>query len=84
MEEKEIASGLPVTVAGIILIPIIKVVQSCHRGIGGISFVGVKQPVAVVVISPQAKRVFTIAGEELSLEQLVKEVPDIKEILARI
>jgi len=84
MEEKEIAAGPPITVAGITLIPIIKVSLSCQRSSGGISLFGVKQPVAVVVASPQAKRAFTITGKDSSLEQLVQEVPDIKEILERI
>jgi len=37
--------------------------------------------VAVVVVSPQAKRAFRITGEEVSLEELIKEAPNLKEML---
>ncbi|GAI75671.1 unnamed protein product, partial [marine sediment metagenome] len=41
----------------------------------------VKRPVAVVVVSPQAKRAFRTTGEEVSLEKLMQEVPSLKEML---
>ena len=71
----------PFAVAGVTLVPIVKASLNCWQGRGCLSAFGIKQPVSVVVISPQAKRAFRINGEEVTLDQLVKEVPGIKEIL---
>lgn len=84
MEKKEIRIDNPVAVAGITLIPVTKVSLNYWSGNGGISFFGVKQPASVVVVSPSAKRAFRITGEEVSLDQLIQEVPGIKEILEGI
>ncbi len=81
MEGKEIVVGPPLTVAGVTLIPVTKVSLGCQRANGGLYFFGAKQPVAVVVVSPQAKRAFRITGEEVSLEELIKEAPNLKEML---
>ena len=84
MEKKEISIENPVAVAGVTLIPVTKVSLNYWGGNNGISFFGVKQPVSVVVVSPSAKRAFRITGEEVSLDQLMQEVPGIKEILEEI
>lgn len=81
METKAVEIGNPVTVAGVILIPVVKVSLSYWHGNHGISFFGVKQPVSVVVVSPSVKRAFRITGEEVPLEQLILEVPGVKERL---
>ncbi len=84
MEKQEIVIDNPVAVAGVTLIPIAKVSLNYLRGSSGISFFGTKQPVSVVVVSLLAKRAFRITGEEVSLDQLIQEVPRIKEILEGI
>ena len=61
------------------MIPVTKVSISCQCHGGGVSLFGVKQPVSVVVASPSAKRAFRITGEEISLDQLIQEVPGVKE-----
>lgn len=83
MEKKEVIIDNSVTVAGVTLIPIVRVSQNCWQGNSGISCMGSKQPVSVVVVSPSAKRGFRITGEEVPLEQLIQEVPAVKEILER-
>ncbi len=83
MDKKEVAINNPVTVAGVTLIPIVEISQNYWQGNRGISFMGVKQPVSVIVVSPSAKRAFRMTGEEISLDQLIQEVPGVKEILAR-
>jgi uncharacterized spore protein YtfJ len=40
-------------------------------------FFASKIPVAIVVLSPTEKRAFRISGEEISLDALTAEVPDI-------
>jgi len=84
MEKKKVAIDNPVAVAGVTLIPVAKVSLNYWQGNCGISLFGAKQPISIVVVSPSARRAFRITGEEVSLDQLVQEVPDIKEILEGI
>ena len=81
MEKKEVEIGNPTAVAGLTLVPVAKVsLNYWHRN--GISFLGVKQPVGLVVASPSTKRAFWITGEEVPLDQFIREVPGIEDILA--
>lgn len=81
MEREEIRIEAPFAVAGVTLIPVVKARLNYRPGKGRLSFFGIKQPVSVVVVSPQARRAFRINGEEVSLEELIKEAPSLKEIL---
>ena len=81
MEKEEIRIEAPLAIAGVTLVPIVKASQNCWHSKGRLLFFGTKQPVSIVVVSPQAKRAFRIDGEEISLDQLTKEVPGIKEML---
>ena len=81
MEGKEVAFDNPIGIAGLTIIPIVHVSLNYWSHNGGASFFSVKQPVAVIVVSPAAKRAFWITGEEVSIDQLVQEASDIKEIL---
>ena len=81
MEKEEIKIEAPLAVAGVTLVPIVKSSLNCWCSKNRLSFFGNKQPVSVVVVSPQARRAFRINGEEISLDQLTKEVPGIKEVL---
>ena len=83
MEKKEVRIENSVAVAGVTVIPVTKVSLNYWRSNSSISFFGVKQLVSVVVVSPLAKKAFRITGEEVSLDQLIQEVPGIKEILER-
>jgi len=81
MEKKEVGISSPVAVRGVILIPVTKVsLNSWCRKDSILSF-GIKQPVSIVVVSPSEKRAFRITGEEVPLDQLIKEVPAIKELI---
>ena len=84
MEKQEVGIDNPVEVAGVTLIPVVKVSLNYWHAKGGILFFGVKQAVAVVVVHPTAKRAFRITGEEVSLDQLMQEFPSTKEILERL
>ena len=81
MKKEEVRIEASVAIAGVTFIPIVKASLSCWYRKGRLSFLGTKQPVSVVVVSPQAKRAFRTSGEAVSLDQLTKEVPGIKEIL---
>ena len=85
MEKKEeVVIETPVTAGGVTLIPLARVSLNCWHGNRGVSYFGVKQPTDVVVVYPSGKRAFRITGEEVSLDRLIQEVPDIKEALAEI
>lgn len=81
MEEKKIVVDKAVTVAGLTLVLVTQVSLSLESARAGTAFLVKKQPVAVVVVSPQAKRSFRTTGEEVSLEKLMQEVPSLKEML---
>ncbi len=84
MEKKTVAIGSPVQVNGFTLIAITELSMNYWYDTHNISFSGVKRPIAVVLITPSAKKVFRITGEEIRLEQLILEIPDIKEIVERV
>ena len=84
MEKKEVAIGTPVTIAGLTLVPVVQVLLNYWHGRSGTSYFGTKQPMALVIVSPSAKRAFRITGEEISVDQLLKEAPEIKETLEGI
>lgn len=78
MEKKEITIGEPIAIGDVTLIPITKVSLNYECGNAGISFFGFKHPVAVIVISTSAKTAFRIDGEEVSIDHLIQEIPDLK------
>ncbi len=84
MEKKEISIGPPFTVAGITLVPITKTSLNWWQRKGSLSCFATRQPVSMVVISPQSRRAFRISGEEISLGQLAEEVPGLNEVLGKI
>ena len=84
MEKKEVAIDNPVTVAGLTIIPVVQVLLNYWQTKGSTSFFGLKQAVAVIVVSPSAKRAFRVTGEEVSIDQLIQEAPSIKEMLERL
>jgi len=84
MEKKEVTIESPVAVGEVTLVPIAKTSLNYEQSNGGIFFFGMKQPVAVVAISVSGKRAFRITGEEVSVEELIQEVPGIKETLEGI
>ena len=83
MEKKEVAIDNPIAVAGLTIIPVVHVSLNYWLHNDGAAVFGIKQPVAFMVVSPGEKRAFRITGEEVSIDQLVEEATDIKEILER-
>ena len=84
MEKEEIRIEPPFAIAGVTLVPIAKASLNHWQSKGGLSFFGTKQPVNLLVVSPQAKKAFRINGEEISLDELTKKVPGIEEMLKEI
>ena len=81
MEREEIRIESPIAVAGVTIVPVVKVSLNNWHSKGRLSLFGTKQPVSVVVVSRQVRRAFRIDGEEIPLDQLSKEVRGIEEVL---
>lgn len=71
----------PVALEDVILVPITRESVNYRRLNDGCSFFVTKRPIAVVVVSGSVKTVFRISGEKISLKQLVREFPDIRDSL---
>ena len=84
MEKKEVDINNTISIAGLTIIPVVHISLNYWLHNCSASFFSVKEPVAVIVVSPLAKRAFRITGEEVSIDQLVQEAPSIKEILERV
>lgn len=84
MEKATVVIENPVALAGLTLVPVVRVVTHYWQAKGGRSWLSVKQPVAVILVSPAARRVLRVTGEEISVDELIREAPDIKEMLAKI
>jgi len=78
-KKKEIGSAF--TIGELTLIPVIDSYFSSGSRRGSTDAFYMKQPVSVVVISPETKKVLRITGEEVSLDEYLEEVPEIRESL---
>ena len=78
MEKTEVTIESPVSVAGLTLIPVVQILKCLWQTENSTLFFGVKRPIAVVVISPSARKAFRMTGEEVSIDQLMEEFPVIK------
>ena len=83
MEKKEVTIGNPVSVAGVTLIPIVESSIKYGRSQRRIVASGTVQPVSIIVVTPSGRSAFRITGEEVPLDQLGKEVPAIRKLLAK-
>ena len=83
MEKKRVILSSPVAIDGTTLIPVIKSSLNCQSSGSTILFSGVKEPVSVVVASPSAKKAFDVNGQEIPLDQLIKELPNLVRMLDR-
>ena len=83
MTKNILTTDNPVSVRGLIIIPVVKL--SLHYSFAaGVSVFSTKQPIAVVLVAQSQKKALRITGEEVPLKQLMLEVPDLKETLERI
>lgn len=81
MEKPKVEIESPLTMNGASLITVAEVSMNYGCVNGTVLFSGIRRPIAVVAVMPFARRAFRITGEEISLDQLVKEVPEVKEVL---
>jgi hypothetical protein len=75
----EIESSLAINGVSLIAVTRVSLNHGCVNGV--VSFSGIRRPIAIVAILPSVKKAFRITGEEIPLDQLVQEVPSVKEAL---
>jgi hypothetical protein len=84
MEKKKVVIAVPMAIAGITLILVIKLSLNCQGAGSNIFFSGSKQPINVVVASPSTKKAFDIDGDEIPIDPLLQEVPDLAGMLEKV
>jgi hypothetical protein len=75
---KAVRADRPVVVSGFTVLPVYEQVSWCRSRRGGISFSGVKRPVAVIAGSAAGWRVFRSSGVEMTFEEFRREYPDVR------
>jgi hypothetical protein len=77
-EKKEIITGSPVTVAGLTLIPIMETRLYHWRYHNSFALFGSKQAIGMIVVTPTLTKALKVNGEEVTLEELKREFPDLE------
>jgi len=75
--EKIVTVEGPFVIGGVTLVAVVRSLLKCKCSDKGIWLFGIKFPIALVVISDSSKRAFRITGEEVSIDQLIEEFPEI-------
>ena len=79
--KKEIEIGTPLAIGKATLIPVVELSMNRWHGRGGVSAFGSKQPVAIVIVTNTEKHAFRPDGEEVPLDQFVREIPGLDQVL---
>ena len=83
MEKTEVTIDDPIVLDGLTIIPVVSLSLNCGHFDNFTSVCGVKNLVAFLVISPTERRAYGASGEEVSTNELIEEIPGLKEILER-
>lgn len=76
--EKIVTVEGPFMIGGVTLVAVVRsLLIKCKCNNKGIWLFGIKFPIALVLISDSSKRAFRITGEEVSIDQLIEEFPEI-------
>jgi hypothetical protein len=76
--------GIPRNIADVMVIPVERIDISAHEMQQGVWLYGSKEIAALVIYTPYSLWAFDVNGQELSVEKLANDVPDLKELLAEI
>ncbi len=77
-EKKEIIVGQPLNFYGLTLIPIMETRLHHWRYRNSFSSFGSKQAIGIIVVTPTLTKAFKVNGEEVTLEELKREFPDLE------
>ena len=78
---KENRVGRPLTIGEIIIIPLEEIYIYCNKREDGIWAYALKQPVGVVITSPQVKLAIDIHGEKLDLNTCMQDFGGLQQVL---
>jgi hypothetical protein len=78
---KENRVGQPSTIGEIIIIPLEEVYLYCDKREDGIWAYASKQPVGVVIISPQFKLAIDIQGEKLDINTCIQDYGGLQQVI---
>ena len=81
MERKKLIIGNPLETNGITIIPLISISARCNRLNRILSFYGLIHPQYILLVNKAVTEVFTINGEDVSLDKLIKEIPELRAVL---
>jgi hypothetical protein len=81
--EKVITLEGPLSTRGVTLLAVVRSTMTYKSNDLGAWLFGLKLPVALVLITDSSKRAFRTTGEEVPVEQLLVEFPDISIDLSR-
>jgi hypothetical protein len=79
--EERITAGAAVKAAGRTLIPLVSVRLERRKIKRGFFISGHKQPLAVIIVTPSARRAFKLDGQEVPLAELAGEYPGARGII---
>jgi hypothetical protein len=80
--EKVVTVEGPLAIGGVTLIAVVRSSLACKSGAKGVLLYGFKLPIALVLITDSSKRAFRTTGEEVPIERLLEEFPDILNSMA--
>ena len=81
MEKKEVAIEGPLIIRGIKVYVAAEARIGCTSRKGRLACFGAKRPTHAVIVSDSEKKVFTMQGEEVTIEELAKDVANIEALL---
>jgi hypothetical protein len=70
-------------IAGFRIIPVARISISYNIGKSGIYLSSFKYPVAIVLISESFQKVFRVTGEEITLQLLMTDFPELNKYMDR-
>jgi len=76
----ELRAGAPITLSGMILIPIERVKVNSEKQSFGYWLNATKEAIAIVICEPQGPRLMNISIEEPSLDKIFTELPELESI----
>ena len=78
MEKKKIVIEQAVNLTGFSIIPVVEVTLKYSENKKGAFYFYSKRPSAIIVSSKSGGKAIRITGEEISLAQLIKDIPSIE------
>ena len=78
---KEVHVGRPIIVGETTIIPLERVRVSHSTEKGGLSAYISKEPIGIVISTPQGKWAVDICGGQVTLEAYIQEIPGLQQVL---